>query len=858
LKSQQIIKVGRNVGADLAKLARDFPDFKVPVKHRKKFVGVVELGAFAKAKNAVSSGTASLATIAAAALGVNLSKEIRSSEWSAPQLSAEQQQYAALDALVALEIWNTLKNQKTQGLPLKSASPVGQTISVYEREQEVARGVIVSQPRQFAIKQGTSKDSTLKINVSTTRTRVLIKVDKILAPKFVLTHHQQTLEDLWTQGGNTSFEAVVSLTSLRTCSQSEAKAPDTGSLPPMAPEYDSNITVIRPPVETTTHSGPSTDEDADGDSDSDDDDDPSPADPDDIPPEDPLAEFAYVQPENATNYPSRILADVFHEMDKVGRTISKKHSLHHRFATAFSDTMLVPDKNDKAKVEEYLNKKGMNWDQVRRSSPGWLWKRVRRYIPEKSLLHRILKEFFDCWGPIKCTTTGQKLFSAESWKKANGVLHDVQKGWISDPAGIPLYTVRGHDRNGLAIYHCIRGTNSVEGAVHNPIRRCFASLNASVELADSLIADFRHRHNLDVGTVHKTGSHYFGHYDPWLEHEILKLRGDIRWTSKPAIGPVLLDTDPLKFAPTDEQFGITSIPNTVRIQCDFNGPEVLDPQSQSENVSLSLSHIYPVQLLLSKLKGKRKDAYSYLAHAQKVKFAVTPVHTKDEFKLFHQEVSVGGNWNNPHGQPNFDRMATWWSAKANGISIFYKLPEYLATHYKKWLEHRHEGQTMVASHVQRRPHETRIRSKRHVAHVLNAISHSHPAQPAVTLSQNDPSAASQGSTAQYPPLGGESTSSTETGSEQVQSIENQFIAESPSPVQLNLIPFQSMSATFALPPQPQLQVSRFVSWTGSGSTQGNGMVRGTRKPRRCKICIEAGREGYRCPGKDNRAKCSFI
>ena len=39
--------------------------------------------------------------------------------------------------------------------------------------------------------------------------------------------------------------------------------------------------------------------------------------------------------------PSHILADVFHEIDKVCRTISKKHTLCRKFATAFSDTLLV-------------------------------------------------------------------------------------------------------------------------------------------------------------------------------------------------------------------------------------------------------------------------------------------------------------------------------------------------------------------------------------------------------------------------------------------------------------------------------------------------------------------------------------
>jgi hypothetical protein len=85
--------------------------------------------------------------------------------------------------------------------------------------------------------------------------------------------------------------------------------------------------------------------------------------------------------------------------------------------------------------------------------------------------------------------TGQALFSEETWKKVKGVLHDVHKGWVSDPIGIPLYSIRFCDKHGLPVYHCIWRTNSVEGAVHNLIRRNFASLNASVELADCLIAD---------------------------------------------------------------------------------------------------------------------------------------------------------------------------------------------------------------------------------------------------------------------------------------------------------------------------------------------------------------------------------
>jgi hypothetical protein len=91
----------------------------------------------------------------------------------------------------------------------------------------------------------------------------------------------------------------------------------------------------------------------------------------------------------------------------------------------------------------------MSWVQVRKFSPAWLWKRVCRYIPERSFLFTIVKEFFDNWGPVKCSVTDQPLFSAESWKKAQSVLHDIRKGWISDPSGIPLYMIKGLIKMGL-------------------------------------------------------------------------------------------------------------------------------------------------------------------------------------------------------------------------------------------------------------------------------------------------------------------------------------------------------------------------------------------------------------------------
>src|ERR1700683_4776665 len=116
LNSPRVLKIGRNVSGDLAKLASDF-SVTVPPKRNKSREGVIELGALAKSRNVISNGNASLTAITAAMLHKNLSKDTRISEWSAPELSIEQREYAALDAWIVLSIYDLLKQEpKAKGV----------------------------------------------------------------------------------------------------------------------------------------------------------------------------------------------------------------------------------------------------------------------------------------------------------------------------------------------------------------------------------------------------------------------------------------------------------------------------------------------------------------------------------------------------------------------------------------------------------------------------------------------------------------------------------------------------------------------------------------------------------------------
>src|ERR1700683_5454859 len=137
----------------------------------------------------------------------NLSKDTHISEWSAPELSIEQREYDALDAWIVLSIYDLLKQEPASELPLKSASCINQAISMFWNKQEVARGVIIEQPKEFLV-------APMSVKVTVTPTRAVIRVDKVLAPDFVLSFHKRTLENMQTNGS--SFHALLSLSTLRT------------------------------------------------------------------------------------------------------------------------------------------------------------------------------------------------------------------------------------------------------------------------------------------------------------------------------------------------------------------------------------------------------------------------------------------------------------------------------------------------------------------------------------------------------------------------------------------------------------------------------------------------------------------
>jgi len=167
-------------------------------------------------------------------------------------------------------------------------------------------------------------------------------------------------------------------------------------------------------------------------------------------------------------------------------------------------------------------------------------------------------------------------------------------------------------------------------------------------------------------------------------------------------------------------------------------------------------------------------------------------------------------------------MAQWWSHEANGRTIFYKLREHLATHYKTWKEHQQGVQSSVATEKQCLPNTNRIRSKNHSAVVLPAASRQHPgvrvaAETAATFSTSN-----------------EGDMEVDEYTPDVVQMEDVQVTV---PVSQETVSFQFQDPLTAA--SSSLISPQNISWSGS------------RKSKKCALCKQKG-----CPGSGNRKLCT--
>jgi hypothetical protein len=167
------------------------------------------------------------------------------------------------------------------------------------------------------------------------------------------------------------------------------------------------------------------------------------------------------------NVQSRILKDPFHVFNMF--YISAAHGLLYEFAIALRDAIFIPDQTDKSRIIAWGQTQNppQAWDDILFKRADWLWRRCKRIIPPAEELYPLVAKVFETFGPLKDAKSGLPLFNITAWAVAKNILELIQKGFLSDPPGIPLYYQVGIDgKTGLPLYCCMRGTNMTEGGVH--------------------------------------------------------------------------------------------------------------------------------------------------------------------------------------------------------------------------------------------------------------------------------------------------------------------------------------------------------------------------------------------------------
>ncbi|KAJ7193618.1 hypothetical protein GGX14DRAFT_378783, partial [Mycena pura] len=557
------------------------------------------------------------------------------------QLSESQIRYAALDVHACRCIYNSLARIPIPS-PLPTIISIGTSVLLFndDRTRLIARGKISALDGSYD-------------GINITKARCLITVTEVVVSAAILkTHGKRTLSSF----GSTPFSTVCLQSHLRL--STELAPPSVPPSPPSLNPETTQVGAVPPPEIDSLESdfGALLETELDS------------AEPHSLTAlvdceADPQSKAAgtIVLAEAAYNWGvwknvirSRVLKDPFHIFNMF--YISVAHGLRVEFARALRDAIFIPDPADKARIISWGLRQSppQDWNSFLRKSSKWLWRRCKRIIPPPEELYPLVAAVFETFGPLKDAKSGLPLFNASAWAVAKNVLELIQKGFLSDPPGIPLYYVLGIDKHGFPLLRNPRGTNYTEGGVHTHLRSHLPTSGASIRHLNASLKDFICRHNLIVGFFNSMGIRFAGHYSIWLTNE---RQESLSFLEDVLINPQLVTgwVNGNLYQQTDEVTGVLPIPEDVRIK---SGMAHFEASVDSERL-----HHH-----LASLQGTRK--------------AILPVHNQEEKDLFRDLMSGNDSFGNFSSETQVNAGVRIWNSEADRQErIYYKLAEQLKVYF---------------------------------------------------------------------------------------------------------------------------------------------------------------------------------
>ena len=294
---------------------------------------------------------------------------------------------------------------------------------------------------------------------------------------------------------------------------------------------------------------------------------------------------------------TKVVLDVYHLMDRILRTLSKRYPFYIAFARELSDCLFEVDEQEVAaakrllfdRCQKYPNRRmhGKKLSQINPNDPprSFLKRNCRYRIIEvqeiKTRLGNLVEKYQNFSDPLP-----QRTISA-LWKQYN---NHIKKNCIDDPYDLEhMYIER---KGSIYRYHSKRGTSIMEN-YHRGLRVILSGTSAGTALVDSLLREYNYRHNQRAAWRNMEKAETI-HYDLESLFQLNKLHMELFPNSELPYNVSVCLTD------TSEKFGVrgASAAMIVRlgvsargllayeeIDCDENNEN--DEQEEEDDVDLS-------------------------------------------------------------------------------------------------------------------------------------------------------------------------------------------------------------------------------------------------------------------------------
>jgi len=136
----------------------------------------------------------------------------------------------------------------------------------------------------------------------------------------------------------------------------------------------------------------------------------------------------------------RVINDIFHIFQRL--KVSPKHPFQYAFKSKFRDACLIPNVADKKDVTEKLAQRPIptTFEHMVAENPEWVWQRVRRYVPEPTvLLERVKAVLVEFCKQCYNDSNGVPVLNDATKEEIRKIMGHISRGCLSDPPAIPMY-----------------------------------------------------------------------------------------------------------------------------------------------------------------------------------------------------------------------------------------------------------------------------------------------------------------------------------------------------------------------------------------------------------------------------------